>query len=288
LYFEGTITDVSERKAAERALFNEKERAQVTLQSIGDAVVTTDASGTVDYLNPAGEQLTGWEQREARGLPIERVVRLTDETTGEPLDNPVLRCLKEGRIVELAGNVVLTSRDGVGIAIQNSAAPIQDRTGQVVGAVMVFHDVSHERQLHRKLAYYASHDSLTGFINRREVEDRLGALLQAARTSAAAGALLCMDLDQFKVVNDTCGHAAGDLLLRQLADVLKLRVPPAATLARLGGDEFAVLVPDCDLARAGEIAEELREAIATFRFSWRDSALQVGVSIGIVTIDSRA
>jgi diguanylate cyclase (GGDEF)-like protein/PAS domain S-box-containing protein len=288
LYFEGTITDVTERKAAERALFNEKERAQVTLQSIGDAVVTTDASGRVDYLNPAGEQLTGWQQREAFGLAIEQVVLLTDETTGRPIDNPVLRCLKEGRLVELAGNVVLTSRDGVAIAIQDSAAPIQDRNGQVVGAVMVFHDVSHERQLHRKLAYYASHDSLTGFINRREVEDRLDVLLHSARAEGLVGALLCMDLDQFKVVNDTCGHAAGDLLLRQLSDLLKLRVPANGTLARLGGDEFALLVPDCDLIRAGEIAEELREAIAAFRFSWRDSALQVGVSIGIVPIDARA
>jgi diguanylate cyclase (GGDEF)-like protein/PAS domain S-box-containing protein len=286
-YFEGTITDITQRKAAERALFNEKERAQVTLQSIGDAVVTTDATGNVEYLNPVAEQLTGWERREAQGRPIGEIITLTDETTGEAVENPVLRCLNEGRVVELADNVVLASRDGTAIAIQDSAAPIQDRNGQVVGAVMVFHDVSHERQLHRKLAYFASHDSLTGFINRREFEDRLSVALRAVQKEPGrCSALLYMDLDQFKVVNDTCGHGAGDLLLRQLAEVLRARVPTTGVLARLGGDEFAVLLADCAMPRAAEIAEELREAIAAFRFSWRDSAMQVGVSIGIVPIEA--
>ena len=286
-YFEGMITDITQRKAAERALFNEKERAQVTLQSIGDAVVTTDAQGNVDYLNPVAEQLTGWESREARGLPIETLIKLTDETTGDTVQNPVLRCLQEGRVVALAGNVVLAARDGSSVAIQDSAAPIQDRSGQIVGAVMVFHDVSQERQLHRKLAYFASHDALTGFINRREFEERLGAALAIVQNEPGrSGALLYMDLDQFKVVNDTCGHGAGDLLLRQLADVLRQRVPKSGVLARLGGDEFAVLLPDCTMAVAGEIAEGLREAIAAFRFAWRDNALQVGVSIGIVPVQA--
>jgi diguanylate cyclase (GGDEF)-like protein/PAS domain S-box-containing protein len=287
LYFEGTITDITQRKAAERALFNEKERAQVTLQSIGDAVVTTDAQGNVDYLNPVAEQLTGWDSREARGLPIETLIKLTDEITGESVQNPVLRCLHEGRVVALAGNVVIAARDGSSVAIQDSAAPIQDRNGQIVGAVMVFHDVSQERQLHRKLAYFASHDALTGFINRREFEERLGtALATVVNEPGRSGALLYMDLDQFKVVNDTCGHGAGDLLLRQLADVLRQRVPKSGALARLGGDEFAVLLPDCTMAVAGQIAEGLREAISAFRFAWRDNALQVGVSIGIVPVQA--
>jgi diguanylate cyclase (GGDEF)-like protein/PAS domain S-box-containing protein len=286
LYYEGTVTDITQRKAAERALFNEKERAQVTLQSIGDAVVTTDHAGNVEYLNPVAEQLTGWERHDARGCPISEVIRLSDETTGAEVDNPVLRCLAEGRIVALADNVVLTSRDGTAIAIQDSAAPIQDRNGVVVGAVMVFHDVSQERQLHRKLAYFASHDSLTGFINRREFEERLsGALRAVQQDGGAPAAVLCMDLDQFKVVNDTCGHSAGDLLLRQLGDVLRSRVPKSGVLARLGGDEFAVLLTGCTLTDASEIAESLREAISAFRFTWRDNALQVGVSIGIVPVE---
>ncbi len=289
LYYEGTITDITQRKAAERALFNEKERAQVTLQSIGDAVVTTDDAGNIEYLNPVAEQLTGWERRDAQGRPIEEVIRLTDESTGKEVDNPVLRCLAEGRVVALGDNVVLTSRDGSAIAIQDSAAPIQDRNGVVIGAVMVFHDVSQERQLHRKLAYFASHDSLTGFINRREFEERLSAVLRTVQKEGGApSAVLYMDLDQFKVVNDTCGHGAGDLLLRQLGDVLRSRVPKTGVLARLGGDEFAVLLADCPLADASEIAETLREAIAAFRFSWRDNALQVGVSIGIVPVDAKS
>src|SRR6185503_4059679 len=287
LYYEGTVTDITQRKAAERALFNEKERAQVTLQSIGDAVVTTDEVGNIEYLNPVAEQLTGWERRDAEGLPISEIVRLTDESTGAVVENPVLRCLAEGRVVQLADDVVLTSRDGVAVAIQDSAAPIQDRNGVVVGAVMVFHDVSQERQLHRKLAYFASHDSLTGFINRREFEDRLSAALAVVQNEPGrSGALLYMDLDQFKVVNDTCGHGAGDLLLRQLADVVRQGVPESGALARLGGDEFAVLLPDCTMIVAGQIAEGLREAIAAFRFAWRDNALQVGVSIGIVPVQS--
>jgi diguanylate cyclase (GGDEF)-like protein/PAS domain S-box-containing protein len=287
LYLEGTITDITQRKAAERALFNEKERAQVTLQSIGDAVVTTDAAGNVEYLNPVAEQLTGWERRAAEGRRIEEIIKLTDESNAETVENPVVRCLREGRIVELAGNVVLTNRDGSSIAIQDSAAPIQDRNGQVVGAVMVFHDVSHERQLHRKLAYYASHDSLTGFINRREFEERLsGALRTVQKEPPRCSALLYLDLDQFKVVNDTCGHSAGDLLLRQLGDVLRTRVPAGGVLARLGGDEFAVLLNECPMPSAVVIAEGLREAISAFRFAWRDSAMQVGVSIGIVPVEA--
>jgi diguanylate cyclase (GGDEF)-like protein/PAS domain S-box-containing protein len=287
LYFEGTVTDITQRKAAERALFNEKERAQVTLQSIGDAVVTTDADGNVEYLNPVAEQLTGWERHEAQGQPIDEIIRLTDEAAGGTVENPVRRCLREGRVVELADNVVLAGRDGSKIAIQDSAAPIQDRAGLVVGAVMVFHDVSHERQLHRKLAYYASHDSLTGFINRREFEERLSSALQTVQKDGArTSALLYMDLDQFKVVNDTCGHAAGDLLLRQLGDVLRANVPASGTPARLGGDEFAVLLAGCTVQQAVAIAEGLRAAIAGFRFSWRDSSLQVGVSIGIAPIEA--
>ncbi|HEX6993822.1 MAG TPA: PAS domain S-box protein, partial [Gammaproteobacteria bacterium] len=198
LYLEGTITDITERKAAERALFREKERAQVTLQSIGDAVLTTDAHGRVEYLNPAAEQLTGWDRREVQGRRVEEVIELVEEETGKRVEPPVVRCLAEGRTITLSADVALMHRDGTSIAIQQSAAPIQDRGGRVIGAVMVFHDASRERQLQRKLAYYASHDSLTGFINRREFEERLSAAVRAAQQrNAPAAALLYMDLDQF-------------------------------------------------------------------------------------------
>jgi diguanylate cyclase (GGDEF)-like protein len=220
-------------------------------------------------------------------MPIESIITLNDETTGEAVANPVMRCLSEGRVVTLTDNVVLMARDGSTIAIQDSAAPIQDRNGQVVGAVMVFHDVRQERQLHRRLAYLASHDPLTGFINRRELEERLSSVLTGVKADPSKpAALMYLDLDQFKVVNDTCGHTAGDLLLRQLGELLRARVPKAGALARLGGDEFAVLLSECGIEAASELAESLREAIAAFRFAWRDNALQVGVSIGIVPVDA--
>jgi len=285
LYYEGTLTDITQRKLAESALYKEKERAQVTLQSIGDAVITTDASGNVDYLNPAAEELSGWERRRAQGQPIEEIIRLLDDQSGEPVTNPVRRALREGRVVGLSENVTLQTESGGQVAIQDSAAPIRDSRGEVLGAVMVFHDVRHARQLHRKLSYQASHDSLTGLINRREFEERLtDALENRRREEELPHVLLYMDLDQFKVVNDTCGHTAGDLLLRQLGDLLQTRVRGSDILARLGGDEFAVLLADCTLAKAVGVGEALREAISEFRFSWRENNLQVGVSIGIVEL----
>ena len=287
LYYEGTLTDITQRKVAERALYKEKERAQVTLKSIGDAVVTTDADGRIDYLNPVAEQLTGWERREVQGRHIDEIIRLKDESNESSLEGPVMRCLLEGRVVTLVDGAVLIGRDGTPVPIQDSAAPIQDRDGRVVGAVMVFHDVSRERRLHRKLSYHASHDSLTGLINRREFEERLSAALRSVKEDAGRQfALLYMDLDQFKVVNDTCGHAAGDLLLRQLSEILQARVRTADVLARLGGDEFAVLLADCSVEDAAHLADTLRQAIADFRFTWRDGSMQVGVSIGIVPVDA--
>ncbi|HSG66699.1 MAG TPA: PAS domain S-box protein, partial [Gammaproteobacteria bacterium] len=206
LYYEGTLTDITQRKLAERALFKEKERAEVTLQSIGDAVITTDADGNVDYLNPVAEELSGWERRQAQGRPIGEILDLVDDQSGKPVENPVLRALREGRVVGLSDNVALKTKSGGQVAIQDSAAPIQDSRGEILGAVMVFHDVRHARQLHRKLSYQASHDSLTGLINRRELEERLSdALAAVQREAAEPRVLLYMDLDQFKVVNDTCG-----------------------------------------------------------------------------------
>ncbi|HEY2678208.1 MAG TPA: PAS domain S-box protein [Steroidobacteraceae bacterium] len=283
--FEGTLTDITERKKAETAVFQAKERAQVTLQSIGDAVITTDSEGRIDYMNPVAESLTGWENREAQGQLIGNVLTVVDETTREGSESPVARCLREGRVLGLAEHTVLINRRGQEIAIQDSAAPIRDRAGNLIGAVMVFHDVSKERRLHRALHYQASHDALTGLINRREFENRLGLAVEEARADVQSRhVLLYLDLDQFKLVNDTCGHPAGDLLLKQITGVLQSRVRGGDTLARLGGDEFGILLQDCSLDQAMRIAETLRQAIRDYRFSWQDGVLTVGVSIGIVEI----
>jgi len=283
--YEGTLTDITERKKAETAIFQAKERAQVTLQSIGDAVITTDSEGRIDYMNPVAESLTGWENREAQGQLIGDVLTVVDEATRVASESPIMRCLREGRVLGLSEHTVLVNRRGQELAIQDSAAPIRDRAGNLIGAVMVFHDVSKERRLHRALHYQASHDALTGLINRREFENRLTAAVENARQDTGSRhALLYLDLDQFKLVNDTCGHPAGDQLLKQITGVLQSRVRSGDTLARLGGDEFGILLQSCSLDQAMRIAETLRQAIRDFRFIWQDGVLEVGVSVGIVEI----
>jgi diguanylate cyclase (GGDEF)-like protein/PAS domain S-box-containing protein len=283
--FEGTVVDITERKTAETAVFQEKERAQVTLQSIGDAVITTDSDGLIDYMNPVAESLTAWENRVAQRHHISDVLITVHESTHAAIENPITRCLREGQVQGLTENAVLVNRRGQEIAIQTSAAPIRDRAGHLIGAVIVFHDVSKERRLHRALHYQASHDALTGLINRREFEHRLNAAVENVRQNEESRhALLYLDLDQFKLVNDTCGHPAGDQLLKQITGVLQSRVRAGDTLARLGGDEFGILLEQCTLDQALRIAEALRQAIRDFRFMWQDGVLTVGVSIGIVEI----
>ncbi len=287
--YEGTVADISERKRAEVQLSREKEKAQVTLQSIGDAVITADAEGRIEYLNPVAETLTGWTSGEVAGRPVSEVFQVLSESTRQPIDSPILRCLREGHTVELAEPSLLVNRRGQEISIQDSAAPIRDRSGRLIGAVMVFHDVSQERRLQRALTYQATHDALTGLINRREFEVRLNEALRAVRADPSLShVLMYLDLDQFKVVNDTCGHEAGDRLLKQITSVVQARIRTTDLLARLGGDEFGVLLADCTLDTAGRIAENLRQAIREFRFVWGDRVLNIGVSIGLAEINGSA
>ncbi len=284
--FEGTLWDITERRRAELAVHAEKERAQVTLQSIGDAVITTDAAGVIDYLNPVAEQLTGWTLDEARGQALDSVLRVVNEANQESAENLVARCLKEGRVILGNDQAALVARNGREVAIQNSAAPIRDREGRLLGTVVVFRDVSRERRLRRALSYQATHDALTGLLNRREFEHRLHAALAETRgDSAVEHALVYVDLDQFKVVNDTCGHPAGDRLLKQITSLLQTRVRTSDTLARLGGDEFGILLQDCALEQAMKIAEGLRQSIREFRYEWAGQQIKIGASIGIVGID---
>jgi len=282
--YEGTVADITERKQAEQAVFAEKERAQVTLQSIGDAVISTDAAGNIDYLNPVAGLLTGWSVDEARGRPIGEVLSIVNEATRLAGENPLLVALRTGEQVGPGEQSVLQSRNGQSIAIQDSASPIRDRVGKIIGAVIVFHDVTKERRLKRALAYQASHDALTGLINRREFDNRLHEAVQAARRDGARYALLYVDLDQFKLVNDTCGHPAGDRLIRDITGLLQTRVRASDTIARLGGDEFGVLLESCSLEQAGVIAEGVRQAVRDYRFVWGSASLSVGASIGVVEI----
>jgi diguanylate cyclase (GGDEF)-like protein/PAS domain S-box-containing protein len=281
--FEGTLTDITERKRAELRLHEEKERAQVTLQSIVDAVVTVDRTGRIDYMNPVAESLTEWTAEEALGQPLGEVVRFATEEGHEPVEDPVRRATSSGRPAAVPDQTVLLSRRGQEVAIQANAAPIRDREGRVGGAVMVFHDVSRERRMKRLLSYQAAHDALTGLLNRREFENRLGAALASLRENPGQShALLYLDLDQFKLVNDTCGHAAGDQLLRQVTGLLQTRVRASDVIARLGGDEFGILFEQCSNETALRLADGLRQAIRDYRFVWEGQAMQIGASIGIV------
>ena len=285
--YEGTITDITERKRNEMAVFKEKERAQVTLESIGDAVITTDADGLVDYLNPVAESLTGWELEQARGAPVEAVFHLVNERNGETATSPVRRCLEQGEVVELEEGTALISRDGKQYSIQDSAAPIRDRNGNVIGVVVVFHDVSKERRLKRALSYQASHDSLTGLENRRRFEQRFTRLLESgAKTGKRCHVLLYMDIDQLKIINDSMGHAAGDHLIKQVSKIVKARARAGDFLARFNGDEFAIVLVDCDLANGEEIAEKLRDEIFDTSFAWEGESVSISASIGLVLVGS--
>jgi diguanylate cyclase (GGDEF)-like protein/PAS domain S-box-containing protein len=283
--YEGTITNITERKRAEQAIFAEKERAQVTLESIGDAVISTDAEGRIEYINPVAESLTAWSLSEARGQRIGAVLNLVNEITREPLESSADAALgRGGKGTPAPDHSVLITRTGHEVAISESAAPICDRQGKVIGAVVVFHDVTKERRLRRALSWQASHDALTGLINRREFDNRLHGALLSAQRGEGAYALLYIDLDQFKVVNDTCGHQAGDRLLRDVTGLLQTRVRATDIIARLGGDEFGVLLEGVSPEQATRIAEGVRQGIRDFRFVWGATTLSVGASIGIVQI----
>jgi diguanylate cyclase (GGDEF)-like protein/PAS domain S-box-containing protein len=273
-----------EQKQAEDALFEEQVRARVTLESIGDGVITTDADGTIDYLNPVAEDLTGWPEREALGLPLARVFRVVDERIGHERDYPLHICLRDGRMLRHENRHSLLRKDGRRFSIQDSAAPIRDRDGAIVGTVVVFHDITEMQHLASKMAFLASHDSLTGLLNRHEFELRLQQALEGARAEGRSHAVCYLDLDQFKIVNDTCGHVAGDELLKQLTHRLHGQIRASDVLARLGGDEFGVILEDCDLDTAYRVADGLRQAVRDFRFVWQDRSFEVGVSAGLVPI----
>jgi diguanylate cyclase (GGDEF)-like protein/PAS domain S-box-containing protein len=287
--FYSTIArDITDRKQLERRLSEEKERAEVTLGSIGDAVVRTDARGIIEYVNPVAEQLLGARSAELVGRPIASALTLVHESTREPIENPIDTCLREKRVVGRSNLSLLVRPDGREFAIDDSAAPVTDHDREVIGAVLVFHDVSRARTLARQLAHQASHDFLTGLVNRHEFERRVGRALTRAQQEAVAHALCFLDLDQFKVVNDTCGHVAGDELLRQLATALQKKVRRRDTLARLGGDEFGVLLEHCPPGQAARVAHDLLETVQEFRFVWEGKPFALGVSVGVVPINGES
>ncbi len=267
----------------ERALAREKERAEVTLHSIGEAVITTDESGRIDHLNEMAERLTGWTNSQAAGRGVEEVYRVVDEKNPTQALNLVSRCLS-GAHAPITESLILMSLGGLQYTIEQTVSPIREPSGAAIGMVVVFRDVTTERSLAHELAWQASHDALTNLANRHEFEHRLQELVESAQTSRISHALLYIDLDQFKLVNDTCGHVAGDELLRQLSALLSAKIRAVDTLARLGGDEFGLLLPGCGIEQAQVIAEKLRQEVCEFRYVWETKTFTVGASIGLVEI----
>ena len=281
-----SISDVSELVIAQQKLKEEHERAIVTLNSIGDGVITTDIDGEINSINPVAERLSGWNAEDATGRHISQVFMVVNEKTGKKVEDPVIQCLKKKEIVELGSETVLIHRHGMEIPIEDSAAPIKNADGLVVGAVLVFHDVSQSRAHANEIEYQANHDALTGLLNRREFDRRLQQSVVKAREGDCENILLFMDLDRFKIVNDSAGHAAGDELLKQLTKLMSGKLRQRDTFARLGGDEFAVLLEFCSKDIGLKVANKLRSAIEDFRFFWKGRVFNIGVSIGLVPFSS--
>jgi diguanylate cyclase (GGDEF)-like protein/PAS domain S-box-containing protein len=278
--------DVSHRKNIEVSLSRSKRQAQYTLESISEGVITTDNEGRIDYVNRAGETMIGVNRDDASGHKIGELFSLVDEADRRQLGDPVERCLSIRRRVNMGRRALLVSRDGKHEhSIEISASPIKGPGNGISGTVVVFHDVSEIRGLARQMSYQATHDGLTGLINRREFERRLQEALDSAHAEEAMHILFYMDLDRFKAVNDSCGHMAGDNMLREVAALIKDQVRDSDYIGRLGGDEFGTLLIGCPIEKAQQIAADICNAVADYRFVWKDKIFNIGISVGLVQIN---
>ncbi len=269
---------------------SQREHARVTLASISDAVVTTGPGGVVGSMNPSAERLTGWTAEQARGRPLAEICPLIDENDGVPLADPLHELLREQASSRREGDALALRRRGGSsggelVAVEVAASRLLDAEGRAIGAALVLRDVSTLRRMAQRIRWAAAHDALTGLLNRREFEAATDAALQNARSTGRRHAVCFIDLDQFKLVNDTSGHAAGDALLRALTGVLQQQLRKGDVLARLGGDEFGVLLEDCCLSRAQLAAEQMLRALRGYRFAWEGRAFSVGASIGLAAVE---
>jgi diguanylate cyclase (GGDEF)-like protein/PAS domain S-box-containing protein len=265
-----------------------RSRARTALESLAEAVLTTDVHGHIDYANPATEQLLGVDTRELQGRRLEEVVSLIDETDRKLLNDPVQQAISSGTAVTLGRRAVLLSRaNGAERSIELSASPIRGRDNgaeEITGTVVLLHDVTELRGFTRQMSYQATHDALTGLINRREFERRLGESLEAAHRGDSSHVLCFLDLDRFKAVNDSSGHLAGDSMLREVAKLMREGVRDSDTVGRLGGDEFGVLLIGCPLEKARQIADDVARKISDYRFVWKDRVYSIGASVGLLEL----
>jgi diguanylate cyclase (GGDEF)-like protein/PAS domain S-box-containing protein len=277
--------DVSHRKSLEVSLSRSKRQAQYTLESIGEGIITTDNDGHIDYMNRAAETLIGTSRDDAAGHRIGELFTLVDDSDRRPLGDPVERCLAMRRRVNMGRRAVMVTQDGEQEhSVELSASPIRGPSDSISGTVVVFHDVGELRGLTRRMSYQATHDPLTGLVNRREFERRLDEAMDSAHAEEVVHMLFYMDLDRFKAVNDSCGHLAGDNMLREVATLIKDQVRDSDFVGRLGGDEFGALLIGCPIDKARQIATDICIAVADYRFVWKDKIFNIGISIGLVEI----
>jgi diguanylate cyclase (GGDEF)-like protein/PAS domain S-box-containing protein len=281
------LANMLDRSANAEALSLESGRAQITLASIGDAVISTDVAGDITYLNPVAESMTGWSRQEASGRPLREVLRLVDGDSREPALNPLAMAILHNKTVGLSANCLLIRRDGYESAIEDTAAPIRDRRGRVIGAVIVFHDVSAARAMSLRMSYLAQHDFLTELPNRMLLNDRLTQAIASAHRHRTSLALLFVDVDRFKHINDTLGHAIGDELLKSIARRLVACVRSSDTVSRYGGDEFVILLSEMDHTKDAALsANKILAALSTpHHIEHQDLHVTASVGIGVYPDD---
>jgi len=274
--------DISKRKRSSEALLRDKVHVTSTLQSISHAIIATDIDGRIDYMNTAAETLMSCEFDEARGRDLLDVINLVDEADRKPVQDPVAQCLSQRRKVSL-GRGALMIAGGEEYSVDLSVSPIGEGP-EMTGVVILMQDVSEMRGIARRMTYQASHDALTGLFNRREFERRVEEALKTVQSNGMGHVVAYLDLDRFKEVNDTCGHMAGDNMLREVSALIRDQVRDSDSVARLGGDEFGMLLFGCPLEKARQIADDACTAVEDYRFVWRDRIFQIGVSIGLIEI----
>lgn len=287
LRFLGVNWDVTPLHNLSSELTQKHDLLQVTLQSIGDAVITANTDGLVTWLNPTAEQMTGWLTPDALGKPVPDIFIIISERSRNIRNCPIQSCLETEKVINPDNQSVLRSRDGKEYGIEESAAPIFSSYGDLLGSVLIFRDVTEQRKHSQEMNYRATHDSLTGLVNRIEFETRLQKALDDAHSNGTQHSLMFIDLDQFKLVNDACGHAEGDLLLQQIAKLLSNNVGSADVIGRLGGDEFAVILQQCNTVQGEAIAQRICQCMEDYRFVHEERRFRIGTSIGLVPFDSR-
>ncbi|THB70713.1 MAG: EAL domain-containing protein [Gammaproteobacteria bacterium] len=284
-YISGSITDITSIKESEEEINEERQKNLLTLNALNDAVITTDHNGSIRHMNPKAEKLTGWSVEEALGNHISEIYKIISELSKEQIESPVTKAIKLGQNIGLHSHL-LVPKIGEKISIEDSVTPIINADGETTGTVLVFRDISGARQLTRQISYQSSHDELTGLVNRREFERRLKLSIESARKKNTIHAMVYIDVDLFKVINDTCGHIAGDQLLREIAPVVEEESPQGDIVGRLGGDEFGILLRNSTAEQALMTCNRIRTTIEMQGFSWRGQNFIISLSMGIVLINN--